>query len=653
MRRVNKNKKYKEDAKIEAREIEKNDAPVKKAKKEDREKWIRRYEWTRSYYQNADQRNGWTKYKRYFLGQYAQELGLDFPAVIVNEVYAYVKTGVAGLYTADPYITINPKNREGIRSAYIKEQMANYWWRHQDIGRQVKRNIFDAKLCGFSWFKVGYEADIKKYEGETPEPNEYIAGENIFGVAIPQTRNNYVLWDPEAIDPAKDSRWIMHCYTRPTDYLRDKYNISNLEPSHTIGGAQYAERQKYKLSETDSARNMVIEIWDKDSGCKMLMLENIPHFIDVTEAVYEGCVGPYAIKGLPFECLYFNEVLDIQDDNFPMPEIAAIEPQILEKIKYRSIMANHLKRYARQMFFKTGAFKNKNEMQKFLRGVDAALIEMNTEPSTALYPSPYPPVQTDIYATENRTDVDRDRVSGQSQMEQGAPAVSKTRTLGEVNQIMAGVTVRKQEQINTIEAFCRNITSKYMQLCKQFFDVQQVVRVTGEKENDVLRALAGEGKYDGVSLVFTKEDIQGDEDTDIVPGSTIPMNKENRMRAVLEAARVGQAFGLTPDSNAAKAAGRIFFRDLGIEDLEQAYEMDMAIALEREKQKNGDPRSKMQMLKGMQDIKKSATDTKLKQTRITSNNLRNAEKAMHNAQLMGAMTALEGEQQNDMSDVQE
>jgi hypothetical protein len=612
----------------------------------DFKQWKSRITQLKTYYEEASKKLGWERFRNYFLGNYleALNLGANCPVVAINEVYAYVKTSVANLYIKDPYIAINAKKRGETAGARTKELAINYEWRQNDLKRQVKRNIGDAKLIGFSWIKVGYEAEIQTQSPQavpqvpeqtqdtvqdTPsqvpqETNEYIAQEGLWTTWIPQNKDNGVYYDPDSIDPPYDSRYLVHYYKKPTAYLKDKYG------KDIRGGYIKNKSDVPRVDETQTEYNFVYEISDKESGYKLVMCDGCEEWLEEIPPIKDGCIGPYEMEGFPFVMLYFNPIICVEGKyNFPMSDIAAIEPQILEKIKLRSMQLNHIKRFGRQLLAKKGSL-SQEEMDKFLLGIDGAVIEAETQSNLGdvIQPINYAAIQSDMYAVENRVDMDRDKISGQSAMEQGGTTQSKSRTLGELKLMQSASDARSEEQVDMIETFCQQIAKKQLQLMKQFFDIPKYARITGEVPKAYLEELQKQGKYDGVSIEYTKDDIQGEEDVEIVPGSTVPMNKENRMRAILEAARVGQAFGLTPTSSATMRMGQTYFSNLGIQSVEDAYEYDL---FKLTQPQPPDPEKELKIANSKADILKKHTDNDLKKERINSVNLSNVSKALDNS----------------------
>jgi hypothetical protein len=258
------------------------------------------------------------------------------------------------------------------------------------------------------------------------------------------------------------------------------------------------------------------------------------------------------------------------------------------------------------------------EMDKFVQAIDGAIIEYDGE--VPPQPIPYAQMQTEIYATEDRIDIDRNRISGQSQLAQGGPAQTKTRTLGEIETSLRGEGNRRVEESDTVETFCEQIAKGLIGLQRQFYDVPRYTEIMGDVPQQFLVYLKQKGLFDGVAIKFRNTDIQCDYRLNIKSGSTIPMNRENRLSITMQAARFGQAFGLVPGSNASNALGKSFFKDLDMPAVERAYQLDLQEA-EEAKKRGPSPEEQLGIAKQVQDLKRGQADTELKKVRTQKNKL--------------------------------
>lgn len=582
----------------------------KETKAIDFQRWIKRIDYCKQSSEDANIRRGFERYKQFYRGEYEESLKLaNMEIVKINEVYSYVKTCLANLYIRDPYITTNPTNKESVIPALIQEQAINGDWRRLKIKKHIKKAIRESKLVGRAWLKIGYEASGK--EG-------YIEKEELWGVHVPY---DHVLYDLEAVDPPYDCRWICHWYKKSVEYLEEKYGV----PINATCSLD-TKTAKIKPDQMDTDYAIVFEIWDRESGYKLVYCDGYKDdWLEKVEPVKKGCIGPYQLDGFPLYMLKWDDEFG-KEDNFPLSAIEVIEPQIIEKIKLRSMELNHIKRHSRQIGVKKGSIDGE-EMEKYVKGIDGAVIQFEEFPKDCMTPIQYSQMQPEIYAIEDRIDIDRDKISGQSQLEQGAPVATKTRTLGELDRIVKGSGNRKVEEVDVVEDFCEEIAQGLIGLQRQFYDTERYTRITGKIPEKFLSWLQQQGKFDGVSIKFTKEDIQCKYSLDIKIGSSIPLNKQNRMEMILSSVKYGEAFGLAPNSNAVITLGKAFFRDIDMPEMEEAYQKDLE-ELQKAKQRGPSPEEKLKTVKQVQDLGRGKSDKDLKDVRIQKNKLDILEKTV-------------------------
>jgi hypothetical protein len=296
---------------------------------------------------------------------------------------------------------------------------------------------------------------------------------------------------------------------------------------------------------------------------------------------------------------------------------------------------NHIKRFNRQIFIEANAMAPEEE-DKFVKAVDGAIIRVNGDPATKVMPCPYPPIQTDMYAIENRIDMDREKISGQSSYQQGVAAQTKTRTAEEVSQISSGTFGRSAEKQDIVEEFTEEIANKIVNLAKQFYDKDRYLSIAGvEVAEKFLSLLQSNGKFDGTSISYTKDDIQGDYSIDIVAGSTLPLDPQKRLNNLLLIAKAYPAFGLNPGSLAASTLGMATMDELEEKEVREAFKQDID---KLQQEPKPDPEKQMKLIQMKQSIDKNVADKALKTARTTSTNLRNVHQAIANGKEMSVET---------------
>ena len=584
------------------------------------EKWKSRISHKKIEMDSLDSIKGWSRYKKYYRNDYDEALNLKIPVIKINDVYSYVRTAVSSLFARNPRIRVNPKRTQDIIPAHVTECAVNYYWNIKKIKHQIKKSIKEAKLVGYSWVKVGYETDIEKVDGVESETNEFIKNEDVFAVYVP---HDEIWYDSDAQDPPYDCRWMIHKYTKSTEILRNKYN-EKIQANREVKNSQGMKEEDRELTD-------VYEIWDKDSGKIKVYIEGLDKFAE--EKDWLDCfVDENGRLEFPFVMLIFDEYIDLgEDNNLPDPEIRAFEPQILENMKLRSLQMEHIKRYNRMLVVDKTKLVDETQMEAIKRGDIAGLIEANTDPSTVFAPVPYPPVQMDAYAVGSLIAQDKDQISGQSSVERGGAAQTKTRTLGEIQQIQAGTAGRLAEQQDIVEEFTANIARKMIKVMRTYFDMPKFARISGSVSQSVVDIMKQQGKFDGFSFKFTKEDIQGEYDIDVVPGSTVPLDTAVRTQKILEMARYGQAFGLAPGTMASIQLGKNLMEENEMKEVSIAYDMDVDNML---KPKQPTPQEQLKMQQQQLNLAKSQKSLQVADNRMASNEQSTMKKKIDNMRSM-------------------
>jgi hypothetical protein len=250
---------------------------------------------------------------------------------------------------------------------------------------QIKRAIGEAKTVGFSYLKVGYDADISTEE-VAGEVQETVVSEDLWGVHVPY---DCILYDYAAREPLHDARWVVHTFMKPTEYLKEKYNRDDIKSTSFIHPHSYRNKGKQKtnakLSATDSEMTKVYEIWDKDSRGQYLMCDGCDGWLEEPKIAKEkGFIGSLRVEGFPIVMLRFTDLIGDTYDNYPIGEVEAAEEQILEKIKIRSMMMDHIKRFSRQIFILKGLLDERG-IEQFTKGMDGSVIECNEIPHDKIW----------------------------------------------------------------------------------------------------------------------------------------------------------------------------------------------------------------------------------------------------------------------------
>ena len=542
--------------------------------------------------QDVAERYGWDRIRKELKGEYKSVIGAmkGTPIVPVNLVHAFVRTAVPALYFRDPRFTANPKGVQYIERAKIIEPILNYRWQCLRMKHEMRKVLGDAiGWAGHGWIKTGYTAEAEtrrterassqgKGKDATPvyETDTVIKNERIWAYRV--SPNHIAFNSDESVDPPNDCRWISHELNKPLATVKKMYPGNDdlqatymtaydvaKDSSASSRGKGYSSATKGDQDRAGVEMVRLYEITDMDTG-QILVLAD-----DWWKPLQDARSFPYEFKGFNYSLLKFN---DVPDEPYPYSDIYAAEPQIFEITKLLSMALNHVKRFNRQVFVRNGAL-TPTEKAKFQQGVDGAVIEYQGEMPQ---PMNYPQLQPDIYNILDRLQMIFDNIVGQSAFDRGSSTAVKTRTLGEVSTIQRATGTRAAEKLDMVEDFTEDIADKMLSLIRQYTDVPEFVAVTGldpRMLNKLLTAPTSEmmGKMaDETGFYFTKKDIQGKYDLQVVAGSTKPLAPDYRNELLVQILRFGQALGFQPGDPASNEVGRELFRGIEMLGVERAFE---------------------------------------------------------------------------------
>lgn len=563
-------------------------------------RWLERIEFCKRYRTKQANRFHWKnlvdEYRGYFAGL---QDSLDIYVPSLNLIFAYVKSEIPRLYLRDPKIKINPKNSKSILAAKILEKAVNYIWRTKRIKRENKKNILDVLLVGHSWFKTGYAGSFGAIEDDEGNTFEFIEKEDFFGYRVPFEN---ITFNPDANDPPFDCTWIAHEVWLPFDEVKKNKafkNVKQLQPmtADTSGDDKINKNKMDEKDRQDPVTKMVrlYEVWDKKNQVVFTIADGVDGYIKDPKP------WPYEMKGFPFSFLRLN---DDPLNPYGIPDCYMFEPQVLELMKIRATEIDHLKRYNRQLLVAEGHMSD-DAMDQFMQGYTGAAIPVRTDGrplGDIVTPIPYPALQTDIYAIEDRINMDIVNISGQNPSERGASQKTTTRTKSELLQIQQGSENRRSDKIDTIEDFIEDIAGNLCALLQQLADMPYYVRVAGDDVEEFLKEIENrpsaqeEGAItNNEGFTFTKEDIQGEFDFEVVAGSTVPMTQEQKNTFLMNSVEVLPKLGVQPGGPVARYIGDEIADGFDLAGLRRAIRQELEQAQEAAKARDQQAMEMVQM----------------------------------------------------------
>lgn len=526
--------------------------------------WMKRINRSLKFRDQVKDAQNWERIHEEYKGKYrVSNSGLGAPPI--NLVYGYVHTAIPRVYFRDPYMSINPKGSESVQGARILELSIAYIYRELNLKLQVLRVLMDTFLVGHGWLKFGYIGHMGQTECEVPEESsEYIKDEEIFVSYVPYKD---VVFDVTlSQDPPHDCRWIAHRIIRPIADIKADASYSNtgrLRPNVSTRDTK-GDKIDEALKDSDLDLFEFWEVHDKDTNAIYCVCDGTDKFLRETPNSYE-------MKGLPFSMLKFNGV---PGEPYPLSDIYVIEAQILERVKLRAAQINHIKRWSRQLSIETGSM-TKEEIEKFAQGIDGAVTQ-RARGSAPPTPIQYADIQKESFQIDSLIQQDIDAVIGQNEVDRGGTAKTQTHTKFELQSQQAGTSIRQAQRQDVLEDFLEEVTMKIISLIKQFQTTPRYVRITGMDPEQIAAAFPGI-QMDETGIYFTKDNVQGEYDCEAKAGSTLPLNRENKVKLIESSLdpKVAQVLGIVPGSPTSFALGKALFRELDMKDVSDAYEQQV------------------------------------------------------------------------------
>lgn len=565
-------------------------ASDKKEKDEKRltaRKWMERIKRSIRYRDKVKKDQEWSRLLKEYKGKYDVKVG-GIQAPPINLVYGYVDTATSRIYFRDPHMTINPCGEASVGAARIMELDVKYAFKQLRVKQTLGRVLPDAYVVGHGWVKYGYISETGEMMSDPgTEPNEYIKNEEIFISYVPW--EDIVFDTALSKDPPYDCRWIAHRIVKPLDEMKRDKNYTNTGKldSNVTSRDQKNGEDKNKQDITSENDQELFEFWEVTD----LDTKKVYAVCDQSDKYLREDDYKYEMKGINYSMLKFNP---INNEPYPISDVFLIEPQILERIKLRFTQLNHIKRWNRQMSIEEGSM-SKEEMEKFSQGTDGAVTQRR-KGSAPPTPIEYATMQSEIFALDNLIQADSDATIGQSDLDRGAPPKTNAKTTKfQLQEQAQGGSSRQNKKQDKLEDFMEEVTYKYICLMKQFQDTAKYVRITGMTPQAIQEQF---GKLPGVivdatGIKFTKEAIQGEFDIEAKAGSTLPLNRENKVRLLDTVLEKGQAMGIVPGSPIGNAVRKSLLHELDIQELETACDQQEAM----EKQAAMQPKPPMQQQK--------------------------------------------------------
>lgn len=558
---------------------------------------------------------GVDRFVQQYLGKYDVKIsGMSAPPI--GEVYAFTQTSIANLFNKDPYLTVNPQKAGTIKGAALLETTINYYQRLLRTKEEYELELMDCILAGQAWHKTGISIKTVGVGVDTKIDSEKFYSNRVSW--------KDVVFNIGSIRPPLDCVWIAQRIVKPTELVKKQYGIRALGIKGGAHPSLNEQELKSAAFKSDLNFSTIWELHDISERKIYTLAEGHDKYLK------EPQDWPDYVAEFPFRMLSWNQN---PDSAFPLPDIQPFEAQIKEKIKFLGMAMNHLKRNSRQLLAKKGSVSAK-EMDKLEKGIDGSIIEVKTNgnPAEAVQPLAYAAMPTETFTVLNRLDEIINSVGGQPASDRGAPQRTVSRTEDELIMIKEGSKSRTTRKLNRFEDHIEAGAKDLIGYMQANFDIEQVIKITGEAPEEVIKAFGEHYDPQTRTIKFSKDDIQGQYDVDVQAGSTLPLDKETRISLLSlildKASRLAMLPSIPPFM---EVVIKELLKDYGIKSLEEAFKIQAVQA-----QKNKQAESEQAQVE--QDKTQAEADKRKAQTKdLEADTVLKTGQALHNAHMAGVL----------------
>lgn len=416
--------------------------------------------------------------------------------ITVNLTFPTIRNQIGYYYFQDPKLFVKPRNDQSELTAPLAESVLNYYWTETNVRRQQRFRIYDVLIFGHSIAEIGwkFETDTIKSKGKDERIyyNEYIRHDMPYVRRISPLRFGF---DPNAeMDPIVESSYVFkELFQKLEDVKKNPHykNVKDLEAEMTTNED---ERHRYgedvvKLIELHDRKHMKLYVFAQ--GYEKPLREEDHPYEDVLE-------------GHNFEWLQFNHT---PDESFGISQIALLEDQQHELNRTRTQMFHHRRRVSNRKYIYNEGSLTERQINKLEDAEGAAIVGVND--INGIKPLEDARLSLDIPLIESVIKQDIRELTGQPASQFGV-GDEKRRPATEFLQIEQARANRAEDNLTLVEEDIRNCARKMLQCIQKFADREVVIKIVGPR-----------GHF---WQPMTKEDIQGEYETLIDPGSTTKAN---------------------------------------------------------------------------------------------------------------------------------
>lgn len=501
-----------------------------------------------------EEREKWELMREYYKGNYGVG-AVPMDTISVNYMLSNVRQMGAVLYGQQPRMYFRPKGYMSSVAAYVAEQVVDEERRVMEAEFEERACVHNGLMYGTGILKHGYSYEYgpelptgskvtQKMKNEVNDADMpqgvFVEHDDRYNYGHPWVRSIHprnFFPDPDALS-VPECRWMACRYLRPyLDVIRDtrfpESQRKKVTPSGrtSVNGSldliegDWEDEKLY----TDTEMVSVIEIYDKPTQ-QLIVITDAGVCLLQEDYPFLGPMGP-------FEILQFFP----RDDSFwGIPWSWTFAPQVEALNKLRTHAFDHLQRYGQIKGVYDRGTLREEQVAQWADSPSGAMLPLdlrNRSKITDLIQfMPYVEIAADSYRLVDQFQYDMDQISGISELSRGSGKSIQTAT--EAAYMQQQGESRTQYMRTILDRFLRRSTKRIVSLLKQFWGAERVISLVGP-DGQIWNNLSV--PYDVITTPF---------DVDIEPGSTERIDKNVRIRQIIDAMQT-----LTPMVPYLQAAG--------------------------------------------------------------------------------------------------
>lgn len=437
--------------------------------------------------------------------------------VFINKILPTIQNRLARLCKNPPKFDVLPNSSDPDEKdlTRLKEQVLEMIWDQQKLNRKRISLYMWMQQCGHSYIKTGYDAELGKLMMD-PETQE-LSYEGDLRNDV--TSAFEVFPDPMAKE-FDDLYWLAHAKVRKLDYFRSQYPERGhlvKEEGPWLLSAQYEQRIN-SLNNVNGAQGSA-QTQMKHAAIEIAYYEKRSNKHPNGRLII--CANGVLLedKELPVGEIPFAKFDDVVIGGKYNPESIITHMRPLQDQKNRLLSAKYAF-IAKLLAGKYIAAKGAGLTSESLNDQSGEVVEFtpvpNAPPPQAMTP---PQMPAYVYQEEQSIDTNFDDIAGINEVSKGQlpaagiPAIGM-QLLTEQDDTRIGVMTDSHE-----ESWAR-VAKLNLLYAQKFFKTKRLLRIAGPSQEHTVKEFVG-------------DDIQGDHDVRVIPGSTRPGSKTLKRQEIL------------------------------------------------------------------------------------------------------------------------